>query len=128
MLFFDAPDDESNTLGEGIHGGILNRLATVEGLTVIARTSVLQYEGTRKPIAEIADELNVENVMEGSVRFANNRVRVTSQLIDAGIGEIDAVLYTHHHVDHILGLDDLRSFNLFTLADYHAKVAPDGYV
>jgi TolB-like protein/cytochrome c-type biogenesis protein CcmH/NrfG len=88
VLPFDnlSPNPDDRFFAAGLHDEILNQLTKISALNVIARTSVLQYEGTRKPIAEIADELNVENVMEGSVRFANNRVRVTSQLIDAGIG------------------------------------------
>jgi tetratricopeptide (TPR) repeat protein len=46
----------------------------------------MQYAGVHRPIAEIADELNVSTVMEGSVRYAGNRVRITAQLIDATTG------------------------------------------
>jgi TolB-like protein len=88
VLPFDnlSPDPDDKFFAAGLHDEILNQLTKISALNVIARTSVLQYEGTRKPIAVIADELNVENVMEGSVRFANNRVRVTSQLIDTESG------------------------------------------
>lgn len=51
-------------------------------LGVIARTSAVQYKGTRKPISEIARELHVEYVLEGSVRREGERVRITVQLID----------------------------------------------
>ena len=54
----------------------------LSALNVIARTSVLQYADGDKTISEIAGELNVETVMEGSVRYADDRVLVTAQLID----------------------------------------------
>ena len=66
----------------GIHEEILNQLAKLNALNVIARTSMMQYADGGKSIAEIAEELNVETVMEGSVRFADGRVLVTVQLID----------------------------------------------
>jgi tetratricopeptide (TPR) repeat protein len=61
----------------------LSHLAKLNDLTVIARTSVLRYAGARKPIQEIGRELNVESVMECSVRYADGQVRITTQLIDA---------------------------------------------
>lgn len=76
-------DPEDAFFATGIHDEILNQLAKLSALNVIARTSVLQYANGTKPIPEIAEELNVETVMEGSVRYANGRVLVTTQLIDA---------------------------------------------
>ena len=66
----------------GIHEEILNQLVKLSALNVIARTSMMSYAGTDKGIPEIAAELNVETVMEGSVRYADGRVLVTAQLID----------------------------------------------
>jgi TolB-like protein/Tfp pilus assembly protein PilF len=78
------PDDEY--FAAGIHEEILNYLAKLEALNVIGRTSMLRYADTDKSYQQIASELNVETVMEGSVRYAGDRVRVTTQLIDAGTG------------------------------------------
>nr|NIO39541.1 hypothetical protein [Burkholderiales bacterium] len=85
VLPFDnlSPNPDDSYFAAGLHDEILNQLTKIASLNVIARTSVLQYADTRKPVSEIADELNVETVMEGSVRFAGDRVRVTAQLIDA---------------------------------------------
>ena len=83
VLFFDAADEESAALGEGIHGGILNRLATVEGLTVIARTSVRQFQGGGKSAAEIGAELNVRWVMEGGVQARHGQFRLDARLVEA---------------------------------------------
>lgn len=81
-----SPDPDNAYFAAGIHEEILNYLARLNSLNVIARTSMLQYTDTTMPIPEIAAELNVETVMEGSVRYAGDRVRVTTQLIDAATG------------------------------------------
>lgn len=70
----------------GLHEEILNQLAKLKNVSVIARTSVLQYGERRPPIPEIARALNVQSVMEGSVRYSGTRIRVTTQLIDAATG------------------------------------------
>ena len=83
VLFFDAPDRETATLGEGIHGGILNRLATVEGLTVIARTSIQRFRGTDRSAADIGRELSVRWVLEGEIQSRGERFRVDTRLVEA---------------------------------------------
>jgi DNA-binding SARP family transcriptional activator/Tfp pilus assembly protein PilF len=83
VLLFDAPDSESNALGEGIHGGILNRLATVEGLTVIARTSVRRYRDAHRSAAEIGAELGVRWVLEGGVLAREDQFRIDARLVEA---------------------------------------------
>jgi TolB-like protein len=84
VLPFDnfSPDPDDAYFAAGIHEEILNQLVKLRNLHVIARTTMGQYAGTDKSIREIAAELNVETVMEGSVRYAADRVRVTTQLID----------------------------------------------
>ncbi len=71
---------------DGLHEEILTHLARLTTIRVIARTSVKQYQGTQRPIPEIAAELDAASVMEGSVRYADERVRVTAQLIDGLTG------------------------------------------
>ena len=85
VLPFDnlSTDPDHSYFAVGIHDEILNQLAKVGSLNVISRTSVLQYRSDRPPIPEIARALNVGAVMEGSVRYAGNRIQVTVQLIDA---------------------------------------------
>jgi TolB-like protein/Flp pilus assembly protein TadD len=68
---------------DGIHDDILTHLSKIGSLTVISRTSVMQYAGTTKPMREIAGELGVATVLEGGVQRAGDRVRVNVQLIDA---------------------------------------------
>ena len=81
-----SPREEDAYFAAGVHEETINQLAKIRDLSVIARTSVMQYAGARKSIAEIAGELNVGAVMEGSVRYAGDRVRITAQLIDAATG------------------------------------------
>jgi len=78
-----SADPENEYFSDGITEEILTVLAPVEGLKVISRTSVMQYKGTTKSVKQIAEELDVATVLEGSVRRANDRVRIAAQLIDA---------------------------------------------
>ena len=61
---------------------LISKLSRLHDLTVIARTSVMQYKGTGKSIAEIGRELQVGTILEGSVRKAGDRLRITAQLVD----------------------------------------------
>ncbi len=62
---------------------LIAELAKIGALKVISRTSVMQYKGARKPLPEIAHELNVDGIVEGSVLRQGDRVRITAQLIEA---------------------------------------------
>jgi len=88
LPFANMSGDEGDSyFTDGIHEEILTRLGQLEGLRVISRTSVLKY-GTNPPnIREIAQELGVDYVGEGSVRRAQDRVVITFQLIDASLDE-----------------------------------------
>jgi TolB-like protein/DNA-binding winged helix-turn-helix (wHTH) protein/Tfp pilus assembly protein PilF len=81
-----SPNVEDTYFAAGIHAEIIGQLAKVPNLGVIAQTSVQRYADGGKTIPEIADELNVETVMEGSVRYSGERVRITTNLIDANTG------------------------------------------
>lgn len=84
ILPFDVvgAGDEAGFLASGIHSDLLTGLSRVPGLTVISRTSVMSYRGTDKPVPQIARELNVSTIIEGTVQSAGSRVRLTVQLID----------------------------------------------
>jgi TolB-like protein/Flp pilus assembly protein TadD len=71
----------------GLHEELLTQLAKVAALKVISRTSVMGYANTTKPLKQIAAELGVGSVVEGSVQVADNRLRVNVQLIDAATDE-----------------------------------------
>lgn len=85
VLPFEAQGtgDETRFLADGLHEDLLSALSKIGELRVISRTSVRQYRDTELTIPEIAAELGVGTVLEGSVRRAGGRVRVTAQLIDA---------------------------------------------
>ena len=76
----DATGDDH--FAQGITEDIISKLSEIQDLRVIARTSILQYKGTTKSVLEIARELNVNTILEGSIRRDKNRVRVVAQLID----------------------------------------------
>lgn len=81
-----SPEGDQGYLGDGIAEEILNLLAQVRGLTVIARTSSFSFKGQQTDIGTIARRLNVAYVLEGSVRKAGDRVRVTAQLVSGADG------------------------------------------
>lgn len=84
LPFINMSDERENEFfSDGVMEEILSNLAKVRSLHVISRTSAMTYKGSSKSIGEIAHELRVSSVLEGSVRRAGNRVRVTTQLIDA---------------------------------------------
>lgn len=77
-----SPDPEDEYFTDGMTEELIYRLSKVDEVRVIAQTSVMPYKGTEKSVATIGQELKVGIVLEGSVRKANNRVRITAQLID----------------------------------------------
>src|ERR1035437_5841600 len=76
-------DPEQDYFADGMTDELITDLAKISALRVISRTSVLQYKGTKKSIPQIARELNVDAVLEGTVTRDQGRVRVTAQLIGA---------------------------------------------
>jgi len=78
-----SPEAENAYFADGMMEDILTQLAKIRDLKVISRASVMRYKGSQKPIPAIASELGVATVLEGSVRRAGDRVRITGQLIDA---------------------------------------------
>jgi TolB-like protein/Tfp pilus assembly protein PilF len=78
-----SPGTDQEYFSDGISEELLNLLARIEQLRVISRSSSFSFKGQNLGISEIASRLNVAHVLEGSVRKAGNRVRITAQLIDA---------------------------------------------
>jgi len=81
-----SKDAENEYFSDGISEEILNTLAQIPDLRVAARTSSFSFKGQQKEITDIARELKVRMVLEGSVRKQGERVRITAQLIDADKG------------------------------------------
>jgi len=78
-----SSDVEQEYFSDGISEELLNLLAKIPQLRVISRSSAFSYKGKDIKLAQVADELNVAHILEGSVRKAGNKVRITAQLIEA---------------------------------------------
>src|SRR6185312_6161581 len=76
-------DPEQDYFADGVTDELITRLANITGLKVTSRTSVMRFKGTKKSLPEIARELGVDGIVEGTVERAGNRVRISAQLIDA---------------------------------------------
>lgn len=87
LPFTNLSEDSANDyFSDGMSEELINLLTRVPGLQVAARTSSFSYKERNVDIRQLADELGVETVLEGSVRWAGDRVRITAQLIDAESG------------------------------------------
>ena len=82
-----SPDPNDEYFAEGMTEEIISTVSGISGLKVISRTSVMGYKGTTKKVEEIGRELKVGSVLEGSLRKAGNRIRVTTQLINVADDE-----------------------------------------
>lgn len=87
-----SSDSTKDYFADGMTAELTAELAQVSSVRVIARTSTLNYKGTKKTIPQIANELGVDAVVEGSVELTGNQVRITTQLIDA---KTDRALWAH---------------------------------
>jgi serine/threonine protein kinase/Tfp pilus assembly protein PilF len=76
-------DPSQQYFADGMTDELITDLAQISGLRVISRTSAMQYKETKKPLPQIAKELNVDGVIEGTVERVGDRVRIRAQLIDA---------------------------------------------
>jgi len=77
-----SKDARDEIFSDGMTEELISSLSKIAGLRVIARTSVMRYKDAKKPIGEIGRELNVSAILEGSVRRAGNKIRITVQLGD----------------------------------------------
>ncbi len=85
VLPFDniSPDPENEYFSDGLTEEVITHLSKIRTLKVISRTSVMRYKGVKKPLRQIAGELGVVFILEGSVRKQGNDLRISAQLIDA---------------------------------------------
>jgi TolB-like protein/class 3 adenylate cyclase len=95
-----SADAENEYFSDGITEELISKLSRLHDLTVIARTSIMQYKGTGKGIAEIGRELQAGTILEGSVRKAGDRLRITAQLVDVeSQGHLWSEDYDRHLTD-----------------------------
>jgi TolB-like protein len=81
-----SPEGDQEYFSDGISEELLNVLAKIPGLRVVARTSSFQFKGENRDIIDIGQRLNVAHILEGSVRKSGNKLRITAQLIKADDG------------------------------------------
>jgi len=81
-----SPNGDQGYFADGISEEILNVLVKTHTLKVAGRTSSFQFRGRSEDLRTIGEQLGVENILEGSIRKANNRVRITAQLVKASDG------------------------------------------
>ena len=99
-----SDDPEQEYFADGMTEALIGDLAKIGALSVISRTSVMHYKGQRKQLPEIARELNVDGIIEGTVMRAGDRVRITAQLIG---GRSDSHLWSDRYdreLSDVLGL------------------------
>ena len=112
VLAFDdlSPGGDQAFFAEGLSEEILNVLAQVPGLKVAGRTSSFAFKGSDTDLREIGEALNVAHILEGSVRKAGDRIRVTAQLIQASDGfHLFSKTYDRDLVDVFAVQDDLAA-------------------
>lgn len=107
LPFLDmSPRGDNEYFSDGVTEEIITQLSTVPTLKVISRTSAMHYKKSAKPLKQIASELGVANVLEGSVRREGDRIRITAQLIDAGKDQhLWSRSYDRNEVD-VIGVQD----------------------
>ncbi len=81
-----GPDKEKEYFSDGMTEELINAFSKVQGLRVVSSTSTFQFKGKAQNVCDIGEQLNVRTVLEGSVRDAKNRLRITARLIDVTNG------------------------------------------
>lgn len=115
-------DPEQGYFADGMTEELIMNLSKISALKVISRTSVMQYKGAKQPLPEIARELNVDAVVEGSVVRAQGRVRITAQLIDAST---DRLLWAESYDEDLKDVLALQARVAQTIAaEIQVKVNP----
>ena len=78
-----SADADNAFFADGVHAEIQSTLSQIDGLTVISRNSAIRYRDSAMSLPEIGEELGVTHVLDGTVRRAGDRVRITMQLVSA---------------------------------------------
>jgi len=115
-------DPEQEYFVDGMTDALIAELSHIGALRVISRTSMMQYKGSKKSLPQIARDLQVDAVVEGSVQRSGERVRVTAQLIYA---PTDAHVWAHVYDRELRDILELESNVARTIADeIHVKLTP----
>jgi TolB-like protein/Tfp pilus assembly protein PilF len=100
-----SPEQDQEYFSDGITDEVIADLSRVRALRVISRSSAMTYKGSTKTVPEIARELNVRYILEGSVRKSGNNLRITAQLIEAGC---DTHLWSEKFVGDVADVFDIQ--------------------
>lgn len=115
-------DPSQDYFADGMTEELITGLSQIGALKVISRTSMMQYKGTKKPLPQIARELGVDGIVEGSVRRSTDQVRVTAQLI---YGPTDTNLWARSYDRHLRDVLALQSAIARAIADeIQVKMTP----
>lgn len=116
-----SPNPENEYFSDGLTEEIIHALGKVNGMSVVARTSVFQYKGRAYDIRQIGEQLRVQTVLEGSVRSSGERLRVTAQLVNASDGyQLWSETYDRSMVDLFAIQEELSGAIVNTLRQYWA--------
>jgi TolB-like protein/DNA-binding winged helix-turn-helix (wHTH) protein/Tfp pilus assembly protein PilF len=116
-------DPAQDYFADGMTDELITSLAKLQTLKVISRSSVMHYKGTNKPLPEMARELNVDGIIEGTVLRSGNRVRITAQLIRAATDQhLWAETYEGNAED-VLRLQDTVARAI--VAEIRVKLGPE---
>src|SRR5688572_3573728 len=114
-----SPRPENEYFSDGLTEEIIHALGKVNGMSVVARTSVFQYKGRAYDIRQIGEQLRVQTVLEGSVRSSGERLRVTAQLVNASDGyHLWSETYDRNMVDLFAIQEELSGAIVSTLRKY----------
>ncbi len=100
-----SPEEDQEYFSDGITDEVISDLSRIRAFRVISRSSAMTYKGSAKTIPEIARELNVRYVLEGSVRKSGDNLRITAQLIEAGR---DTHLWSEKFVGNLADVFDIQ--------------------
>ncbi len=117
-----SPDPEQDYFSDGLTDDTITALSRIQALRVTSRNSAMQLKGTDKDTKAIGNELNVQYVLQGSVRTAGNRLRITAQLIDA---EADAQIWAERYdgvLDDVFDMQDKVSNSIVSALEL--KLSP----
>jgi eukaryotic-like serine/threonine-protein kinase len=115
-------DPQEDYFADGVTDALITELAQVSSLRVISRTSVMLYKGVKKPLPQIAKELGVDDVVEGSVQRSGERVRIDAELIEASS---DRLLWAQSYERDLRDILTLQSAIAKAIVDeVKAKVTP----
>ena len=132
-----STDPENEFFSDGITEEIINALTLINGLKVIARTSSFAYKGKQVDVRQIGNELGVSNILEGSVRKAGNRIRVTAQPINSTDGthlwaknfdrELSDIFVLQDEISHLIAENIRENFGHFNIQDHLVKESTNSF-